>query len=387
MQKVKLGLGKPVVVAQARPGMQKWGYCQFPAVERLPDGTIHVTYNNADDSPTAYGTEGKHAISQDEGKTFTLLDKPPLTGGVLLPSGDMIRPKTLPSLDPATMELPEPTLLTPEFYGQRWIIYDQRVIPQKYSGFPIERLKKGAGEWQTEIKYVDVPHIARYIANGVFPHQMLWGMHLAPDGALWAIAYPFMLTDKGTAENQPVFLTSTDGGETFQWRSSIPYQPLPEHDQNADKRVGWGEPEIAFLPDGSIICLIRTENGIDPGFAPLYITRSTDNGHSWSKPAFYDQLGVWPRILCLENGVTLSCYGRPGLYLRASADPAGLVWDERVTVVPPGVPNTETCAYASLLALGPNKALMVYSDFQYPNADGVPVKTILAVPVTADLNG
>jgi hypothetical protein len=42
----------------------------------------------------------------------------------------------------------------------------------------------------------------------------------------------------------------------------------------------------------------------------------------------------------LKNGLTLAVYSRPGLYVRATADPAGLRWAQRVTVVPPSAIGT-----------------------------------------------
>ena len=41
-----------------------------------------------------------------------------------------------------------------------------------------------------------------------------------------------------------------------------------------------------------------------------------------------------------------------------------------VTVVPPGDIYTETCSYAGLLALGADRALLAYSDFDLRDADG-----------------
>lgn len=62
----------------------------------------------------------------------------------------------------------------------------------------------------------------------------------------------------------------------------------------------------------------------------------------------------------------------------------GIVWDDRQSVTEPGVPNTETCAYAEFVVLGENCALLVYSKFNYSNADGVPVKIILARRIFAE---
>lgn len=130
-------------------------------------------------------------------------------------------------MDPAKMDLPEPALYTQEVYGQRHPIFDAKATAREYSGFPIERLKAGEIQWQMEIKHVDVPYLARYIATDVFPHPMIWNMHMVPNGTLWAVAYPYMLTDRGTAEMQPMFMTSVDNGETFQCEAAFPTSRCP----------------------------------------------------------------------------------------------------------------------------------------------------------------
>ena len=95
-------------------------------------------------------------------------------------------------------------------------------------------------------------------------------------------------------------------------------------------------------------------------------SRSLDGGQSWSHPRVFDDRGVWPRMLTLANGITLASYGRPGLFVRATADPAGLEWEQRVVVVEPAERRQDTCSYSALLALDDRTALLAYSDFRYP---------------------
>ena len=109
---------------------------------------------------------------------------------------------------------------------------------------------------------------------------------------------------------------------------------------------------------------------------------SLDSGQTWSHPRVFDDCGVWPRTLTLENGVTLAAYGRPGLYVRATADPTGLEWEEREVVVEPAEGRSDTCSYSALLALNDRTALLAYSDFNYPNEQGRKCKTILVRTLT-----
>jgi hypothetical protein len=156
-------------------------------------------------------------------------------------------------------------------------------------------------------------------------------------------------------------------------------------DPKASARGGFTEPTICFMADGAAICLLRTTDDKGPG--PLYLSRSTDQGKTWSRPAVFDDLGVWPQMLRLKNGVTLASYGRPGLYVRGTADPAGLTWGRRVTVVPPGKISTDTCSYTALLPMGDDRALLAYSEFNLPDAEGRPCKAMRVREVRATVGG
>ena len=140
---------------------------------------------------------------------------------------------------------------------------------------------------------------------------------------------------------------------------------------------------MARLFDGSISILLRTGSN-----NPSYIARSTDDCKTWSTPQIFDENGVLPQILTLKSGVTIASYGRPILKVRATSDPSGIDWETPI-VLPLTVsadPNEnkkpwgkrqQSCFYTGLLATGDDSAVLVYSDFHYPNPDGVQVKSIL----------
>jgi len=59
------------------------------------------------------------------------------------------------------------------------------------------------------------------------------------------------------------------------------------------------------------------------------VGRSADAGQTWSESRVFDELGVSPLHLLLPaNGLTLASYGRPVLFVRATADSAWLECDE-----------------------------------------------------------
>jgi len=68
--------------------------------------------------------------------------------------------------------------------------------------------------------------------------------------------------------------------------------------------------------------------------------------------------------------------------IRTTCDPSGRQWAPRITLIDPGSDNphtnTHTCAYSGLIALSDTQALLVYSEFKYPDAQGRPCKTLLS---------
>jgi hypothetical protein len=128
------------------------------------------------------------------------------------------------------------------------------------------------------------------------------------------------------------------------------------------------------------------------GHGPLYLTRSADSARTWSKPTVFDTFGKWPQLLTLGNGATLASYGAsggPGYHVvRATVDPKGQVWEPpvRTRVSPVASGAWDTCGHTEMVALDDRTALLVYSDFNYPDADGVPRKSILVrrIQVAAD---
>lgn len=375
--KTSIKLGNPVVIAQSEPlpkDQDNWGPFQFPAIERMADGRLHAEYHIRKDSAKAYGMSKGHAVSADEGKTWSPIDENQTVGGILLKNGDRLRLKYLPAVDASNLILPEPEDIVP-CYANTNRVYLADSFSVESNMWSMERLAVGTDEWKLELKEIAIPMATRYIGEGVLPSNMFWRLRIEPSGRVWAIAYPYRLTGKKPTRVHPLFCVSDDNGVTFKYLSEIPYMPIPEFDAMYDKRGGFSEPDVTFMPDGSVLCLLRITDGY--GIGPSYICHSHDGGVSWTKPEIFDDKGVWPTLLTLKCGVTLAAYGRPGLHLRATRDKAGIVWEDRIDVVTPSDYQTDTCSYADLIALDDRTAYIIYSDFNYPNPDGVPVKSIL----------
>jgi hypothetical protein len=124
----------------------------------------------------------------------------------------------------------------------------------------------------------------------------------------------------------------------------------------------------------------------------MYMSRSTDMGKTWSKPKKFSDVGVLPRLCKLKCGITILCYARPGTYIQATTDDTGTKWTKPLVMMTPNnrshlankKPKTKTfaswvgsCNNPKLVPLSDNQALIVYSDFYYPDKDGIKRKSIL----------
>ncbi len=109
------------------------------------------------------------------------------------------------------------------------------------------------------------------------------------------------------------------------------------------------------------------------GNGPMYYAVSMDNGYTWTEPKVFSSFGVLPQLLSLPCGVTLATYGCPGVFLRTTGDPEGLVWEDEITIID----HEYTCAYTSMCAVSDTEVLLAYSDFICPDAEGVLHKTVL----------
>jgi hypothetical protein len=391
----QLLIANPVVVSQAPVGLKDWGPWQFPAIQRLPDGRLQIGYHIREDSATAYGTQPGVAESEDNGNTWKEAARnqfpPPCSWtskGLMLPNGDRLVQITRKSrkLQEVRDKLPQP-FATWTGDGLETTIYLDEKMPKELAGWRFARLAKGSSQWVEETADVRIPGAVRGVTSGVLVFPFIQRIKIAPDDALWGFGHSLRVVDGALSKQLFVqFLHSKDHGRTWDLLSEIPYQPDKRADKSWDKREGFTEPDIAFLPNQSVLCLIRTSDRNDKeGVGPLYMSRSSDNGKTWSKPSVFDaQGGVWPTLLTLENGVTLASYGRPGLYVRATTDPDAASWGPKVTLVKPnqGLPGGDTCSYSDLIAIDGRTALIAYSDFHYPDSRGRERKTILVRRIT-----
>ena len=364
-------LKDPVVVSAAtRP--EKWGYFQFPNILRRNENTIAIKWNLTIDAIEAYGSPHfGAAVSTDGGSSWQPAEVQENAGSLLLKNGDRINVVTPTPVKVGDLQLPAPVGKGSDPYVKSaYTFYKLHDLPESRQGVYLERLKNGNITWEPEKAGLYDPQAARYSFRGLIP-VLWWGdMHLAKDQSIIAGVYPgFYIKDNGEADPRSgvFFYRSADNGHSWKIQGRILFVPDLNLDSTGYKRTGFSEPAFELMADGSFLAVMRTTDGLGNG--PLYASRSADLGITWTKPAIIAPSGVLPRLLRLHNGVTVLASGRPGVQLRFSTDGHGAKWSDPFELLPYKNEKEEvSCGYTGLIATGPDRFLIVYSDFKYENA-------------------
>lgn len=390
---VNLRIDDPIIAIMGPESKVGWGPCQFPEIREMPDGRLIIKYHLGQDICEEYGKDCGWLISDDIGDSWRDVSQeemPMVIGfsGTKLPSGKYIRVVTPPNHP-----------VDKDFYkaypnrgrigedngsGCGWAIPAED-IPQDLfpMGWQYGIYDPATGEDETFFCDLDYPGMnIHFLASGAlvrpFPYDNL---RVAPDGTLWQATYHFGRNPKSLEHTTPYmacyFFQSLDEGRSFKLKSWIQYLPDANEFPNAFSVEGFCEPYLSFLPDGSMVTLIRTGSG-----TPSYIAHSYDGGNTWTNPEKFDRVGVLPQLLTLDCGVTLASYGRPGVFLRATSDPHGKEWDAPIELLP-FIPleswtwGCDSCSYTGLLPLDERTAMLTYSDFRVMDENGKKRKCLM----------
>ena len=374
-------LDEPVVIDVANKP-EKWGYFQFPGIYKTIDGILVATWHMAEDAVTSYGLVGgsRSVVSYDDGKTWCEINNSiPSVGGIELPNGDRIKVYTPKAINRRDLSLPDSLATVKENYGRTFIYYKMSELPQELQGVYLSRMKKGENTWKIEKAILNDQSAVRYIDSGWFP-VVWWGdMQITPDGSILAGIYPgfYLDKDKKVPPSGVIFYRSTDNGKSWNYQGKIPYQPDLTTDPNGMKRIalGYTEPASVLLSNGIYLCVMRTTDGL--GNSPMYVSHSTDQGVSWTKPKTFTNSGVLPKLLQLENGSIVLASGRPGIQLRFAIDEKGELWTDPFEMLPfENLQGEVSCGYPDIVPAGPNSFHLIYSDFKYQNKNGEVRKAI-----------
>ncbi len=388
-----LRFGKPAVIEQGDVGDQIWGHYQFPAIRRMTDGSLRISWSYGRDT-----IEYKHdvtpratyAVSRDEGKTWERGGACSGSGAAnLMPNGKYFagfRGKGAYRAD--YMAKYEPAMT----WGQYKMYFAEDIaetVDTAVSAYEYDPATGKTEEFACRINWPHMP-IVQFPGGLLYPVTQVFalcaGAVTTVDGVLYLPAYGYgfdaFAPDREAAKFENAryfsvfFFKSADCGRTWELLSQIKAGgPVTDYSE------GPCEPEMTVAPDGSFVMLFRTGSN-----NPCYVVRSTDRGVTWSTPRRLDDIGVLPQILSLPCGVTLATFGRPKMRFTAADDPAAMDWAVPQTFplsAPAGMNAFQvSCFYTDLFPVSDDTALFAYTDFMYPNEYGAPAKTVLVRTVT-----
>ncbi len=402
-------LGDPTVIFQGEEGDVQWGHFQFPHLDRTAGGYIRATWSYGNDD--VYGGGGnasikRQMISEDGGLTWRDVTSDPADQVVHdFPISGF---QSVAGYDES--QLSDTVKYPPAVSGGGYQLYfaeDLRGLSDSLNRpFTASLYNSDLKKYETKQVTVNWPHMPVYAwgtKHTVVPVNYLMAISsgygfLEKDGVLYYCTYTRGFDSSATTREEAIanpycyyysvyVFKSTDGGNTWDYVSQVSVDEELYNSEDFNRNCeGFCEPMMSIMDDGSIVMLMRTGGG-----SPCYIVRSSDNCESWSKPVLFDSVGVLPQILTLDCGVTLSTYGRPGLYMRTTSDPTGQIWKEHIQIpLSPSVTMADlSCYYTHMIALDDHTALLIYSDFNHPDLDdgqGVR-KSILVRKITIQKKG
>ncbi len=433
---MKLTLGEEHVIVRGMPPEEPgclWGPYQFPRPYNLGDRLVVAVHVSVDDGKSM-GDANRWFESRDLGRTWEEI--PPAVAeecGLLLKNGDRIYFPMESGISLSEYTCTPECLLTPDYDFSQQAKEGKLPIPDgktyqwgiAMSAYKAERLPPSLAkkEWLmkripagctgavTEYAKVDWPNLTRVVYDKgneypkvltpIFPRGT---PKLGPDGAIWVAVY----SGAGhlhpvTGQYSPYFsaeiFRSEDNGHSFQLRGHFEYEANGR--EFPYQSGGFSDSDFEFMPDGSIVCFLRTtwQGSTGREWDPMFISRSTDMGHSWSTPEKFADVGILPRLCTLECGITLLCYARPGMYVCACENESGTRWTPPLTVMTANDRSSlaniaiktptfhewaGSCHNPEMIPLDKNSALLFYSDFYTPDEKGVKRKTICCRKVTLE---
>ncbi|WP_165808007.1 sialidase family protein [Microbacterium sp. TPD7012] len=253
---------------------------RFPGAAKLLDGTIVAAYY---EGPSHGATNGliKLVRSSDDGLTWS--------------SPILVTDQTHDPRGPQLTTLNDGTLLLTYFYME-WT-----ATPYVAHGTFVMRSTDGGLTWSSPSAVGTQMSCA---CGPVWPDSYAggWSAHKGPivELASGDLLIPLYGTTPTDSRIRATVVRSTDGGVTWDAANEVTL---------GVGSISYLEPNLSVLPSGELVATIRTS--ATP--RKLYLSRSFDNGFTWTTPSATDIPAEAHSQIVLDDGSVLLTYGNPNL--------------------------------------------------------------------------
>lgn len=385
-----LEIGDPTVVMQGAVGDNAWGHYQFPGLAYTLDGNILATWSYSNDTIGDYVGVYRQKVSTDGGKTWSsdeslcyIPDKFQMSNGKYFAGFERANAHYTTWQNEYTPAMTWGTNNGYKLFFAEDLPKNEDTTVWAYEYDPATGEKT---KFECTVNWPHAP-LTEFPGGNIYPMTQMFALSqdsiITIDGVMYLAMYFYGFNSYASTREYAVnnhskyystyIFSSEDNGRTWNFLSQI-----ATFGKNITFSEGLCEPCLNIMPDGSVMILMRS--GGDS--KPCYWARSTNNCKSWSVVKKFDDIGVLPQMVTLDCGVSIATYGRPYMRIRATSDPTGKDWQPAQTFDMYSGENNSSCYYTDLLALDDTHALWIYSDFKYPNANGVPVKSIIVRVIT-----
>ncbi|MBM3235380.1 exo-alpha-sialidase [Candidatus Poribacteria bacterium] len=198
----------------------------------------------------------------------------------------------------------------------------------------------GGSAWKKKTVPIKMPR-----GVGPYTHRSMIAM---PDDSLRCTYYSHR---PGESKYHSGLLISTNRGQNWEYFADIAYDPEAPSE-------GYCEPVMIRLANGDLLTMLRTGG-------PMFQTRSTDGGNTWSKPERVMDHGVSPDLCLMSNGILVCSYGRPNAGIMFSYDGTGRNWEDAQDLY-----RSMGSHYTTVLELEPGLLMYYYAQSGFVGNQG-----------------
>ena len=316
-------------------------YTAWPTIAKRDGELLIVFSGDREEHVCPYG-KTELIRSDDDGETWS--------------APQIINSTPLDDRDPGLLALRSGTLVVSWFTGQLWnrAVEFRRRFPDLWTDFQCD-------SWHRSMAKISAETRDRW--RGAWTRRSLDG------GDSWEPAVPCPASaPHGPIQTRDGRLVYVGVGEADAPRPAV--LCVESTDEGASWRtigtvvagIPFAEPHVAELPDGELVCALRSEMEDAPC---LHVCRSDDGGRTWSMPVQTAMNGYQqpPHLIVLADGRLLCTYGRRSLPhgQRACISPdGGDTWPmEREAVLRDDGPSIDL-GYPATAELSPGELLTVY---------------------------